>query len=449
MARSGCLLLATLVLASSAAACGPRRGSTSAGGAGGAAPDDDGGPSRGDIEMNLRARMARVDGDACARQAWLKDLTLKATGLRAEVAEELLVQQGASCRRLKAPAGEPAGVASAGGGSTAPGTATPAPATAPGTATPAPGPGAADGDQAGRRTLPPETAGGACTRARAETELRARNPRHKLARDQVDAEFERCFRDRIATCQLALDAEADEGLACWKQDPWPEVPASISPEDIAKTGMCLLELKGVISDLRKCRAKLPAERDACVTPYIGYAPSCPLLKADRAWRAFPGREDIERVAKADSERRPPKDPKAEREAKLKAEREAKLKAEQEAKAAAEAAKTAKETERCFGRTTMEFADKLRTQPGPRSVPGCKYQVVGRVFSRNNEFVQVMDAESPNLYLLRTKEPFTEGDPLTDRTGAFDAIEEVEMADGTKRAFAVFKLDPAAAKPPKK
>ena len=105
-------------------------------------------------------------------------------------------------------------------------------------------------------------------------------------------------------------------------------------------------------------------------------------------------------------------------------------------------------ERCSGRTTMEFADRLRLQPGPRSVPGCKYQVIGRVFSRNNVFVQVMDPVSPNLYLLRTREPFSEGDELADRTAAFDTIEEVEMADGTTRSFAVFKLDPAP-KPPKK
>lgn len=297
--------------------------------------------------------------------------------------------------------------------------------------------------------MPPESAGGACTRARAETELRARNARHKPARGQIDTEFERCFRDRIASCQLALDAEVDEGFTCWRQDPWPEVPGSVAPEDIAKTGMCLLELKGVIADLRRCREKPSAERDACVTPYIGYAPQCPLLKADRAWRAFPGREDIERVARADAERRSPKEI---REAKLKAEqeaKEAKLKAEQEARQAAEEARIAKEVERCTGHTTMEFADRLRTQPGPRTVPGCRYQVTGRVFSRNNLFVQMMEDSGPNLYLLRTKEPFTEGDALPDRAATFDTIEDVEMADGSKRSFAVFKLEPAAPPPKKK
>jgi hypothetical protein len=322
----------------------------------------------------------------------------------------------------------------------------PAPAAPP---APAPAAPAKPDEKAAPRPLPPEPVGGACTRARAETDLRAKNSGRRPTRSQIDAEFERCFRDRITACQLALDAEADEGFACWKQDPWPEVPASVAPEDIAKTGMCLLELKGVIADLRKCRAKKPADRDACVTPYIGYVPQCPLLKADRVWRAFPGREDVERAAQADLERRNTKDAK---EAKLRAEREAKeakLKAAQEAKQAAEEArraaeeaKAAKEIERCFGRTTMEFADKLRTQPGPRAVPGCKYQVTGRVLSRSNVFVQVMDPSGPNLYLLRTKEPFAEGDALVDRTATFDTIEEVDMADGTKRPFAVFKLDPA-------
>lgn len=328
-----------------------------------------------------------------------------------------------------------------------------APAATADPAAPAPAPPAKLDEKAAPSPLPAEPVGGACTRARAETDLRAKNSGRRPTRSQIDAEFERCFRDRVAACQLALDAEADEGFACWKQEPWPEVPASVAPEDIAKTGMCLLELKGVIADLRKCRAKKPADRDACVTPYIGYVPQCLLLKADRVWRAFPGREDVERAAQADLERRNPKDAK---EAKLRAEREAKeakLKAEQaakqaaeEAKRAAEEAKTAKELERCFGRTTMEFADKLRTQPGPRAVPGCKYQVIGRVLSRSNVFVQVMDPSGPNLYLLRTKEPFAEGDALADRTATFDNIEEVEMADGTKRPFAVFKLDPA---PPKK
>jgi hypothetical protein len=180
---------------------------------------------------------------------------------------------------------------------------TPAPAAPP---APAPAAPAKPDESAAPRPLPPEPVGGACTRARAEADLRAKSAGRRPTRGQIDAEFERCFRDRIAACQLALDAEADEGFACWKQDPWPEVPASVAPEDIAKTGMCLLELKGVIADLRKCRAKKPAERDACVTPYIGYVPECPLLKADRVWRAFPGREDVERAAQADLERGKPK-----------------------------------------------------------------------------------------------------------------------------------------------
>jgi hypothetical protein len=294
--------------------------------------------------------------------------------------------------------------------------------------------------------LPPEPVSGACSRRRAEADLRAKYPNRALNRANIDAEFQRCFAARLAACQLALDADADEGLACWKADPWPEVPAAVNPEDVPKTGMCLLELKAVIADLRRCRTKKPADQDACVAPYIGYSPQCALLKAERVWKAFPGREDVERVAKADAARRAEREAK---DAKLKAEQEAKdakLKAEQEAKKAAEEAKLAKEAERCFGRTTLEFAQKLKAQPGPRSVPGCKYQVSGRVVSRNNVFVQVSDPSGGLIVLLRTKETFADGEEIADRMGTFDSLEEAEMADGSKRTFAVFKLEPA---PPKK
>lgn len=295
----------------------------------------------------------------------------------------------------------------------------------------------------------PEASSGACTRRRAEAELRAKTPGRAPTRGMIDAEFQRCFQARLAACQLALDADADEGFACWKQDPWPEVPVGIPPEDVTGTGVCLTELKAVISDLRKCRTKKPAERDACVTPYIGYAPKCPLLNADRMWRAFPGRADVERVAKADAERRAALDAKAAKEkaereakeAKQKAAEEAKQKAE-EAKRAAEEARIAKETERCFGRTTLDFAERLKAQPGPRSVPGCKYQVTGRVVSRNNVFVQLVDSSGGIVFLLRTREPFADGELVAERTATFDSIEEAELADGSKRAFAVFKLEPA-------
>jgi hypothetical protein len=62
------------------------------------------------------------------------------------------------------------------------------------------------------------------------------------------------------------------------------------------------------------------------------------------------------------------------------------------------------------------------------------------------FVQVIDPAGSSIFLLRTKEPFAEGDLIADRTAAFDSIEEAELSDGSKRPFAVFKLDPA---PPKK
>ena len=356
-------------------------------------------------------------------------------------------------------------------------------------APPAPPPAKPDDKAAPPAPPAPQPVAGACTRKRAEADLRARSPGRSPTRGQIDAELQRCFRDRLAECQLALDADVDEGLACWKQAPWPEVPASVEPAEITKTGTCLVELKAVIADLRSCRTKKPAARDACVTPYIGYTPDCGLLKAERVWRMFPGREDVERVAKADAERRDAKDPKAAREqaareakeskesklkadqatkdAKLKADKEAKdaklkadqeakdaklkadqeakdakLKTEQEARKAAEEAKLAKESERCHGRTTIEFAEKLKAAPGPRSVPGCKYQVSGTVLSRNREFAQVAGPGGAAVFLLRTKEPFAEGDPVADRTATFDAVQEIELADGSKRPFAVFKLEPA-------
>ena len=308
---------------------------------------------------------------------------------------------------------------------------------------PAPAPDAKPAPRPEKPRVPPEPGSVACTRSRASSELRAKSARHNPTRGQIDAEFERCFRARIAACQLALDAEVDEGFACWQQAPWPEVPESISPKDIVTTSMCLLELKGVIADVRRCRtkSKKPADLEACVSPYISFTPECPLLRAERVWRTFPGREDIERAAKAEAERNAPRPLTAKEQAALeaKAAREAKLKAEQEAR-------IAKETARCFGRTTGEFAEKLKSQPGPRSVPGCKYEVRGRVHSRNNVFVQLFDSTRSSIFLLRTRESFAEGELVLDRTGTFDAFEEAELIDGSTQSFAVFKLDPAPPKP---
>jgi hypothetical protein len=423
MARSpGCSLVAVLVVASWIAACGPR---PAAGPADPAAAG--GGPDRGELEMELRQRLARVEGDACAKQAWLKELVPKARGLQAEVAEELLVEQAAGCRRLKAAPDAAAPDAAAPDAAVAASEDKAAPAPAPGDA---------------QRPAAPEPVQGACTRRRAEHELRAQSRGRPPTRGQIDAEFVRCFHARLAACQLALDADIDEGLACWRQDPWPEVPASVEPGDVAQTATCLVELKGVIADLRRCRTKQPADRDPCIAPYIGYTPQCTLLKADRVWRMFPGREDVERLAQADADRRDPKAARERAEREAREAREAKLKAEEE-KRLAEQARLAKEAERCFGRTTLEFAEKLKAQPGPRSVPGCKYQVVGRVFSRNNVFVQLVDPSGALVVLLRTKEPFAEGEAVADRTATFDSVEEAETTDGSKRAWPVFVLEPAA------
>lgn len=412
--------------------------------------------SRGEIEMSVRASMGRVEGDICAKADWLRKLLPRAQDLQVEVVEELLAEQEQGCRKQKGVTAVAAAPAMPG---TAPDAAPDATAKVAASATPeAAKPDAAKEPAkpeaaakaepavvaavAERRAPPAEPVTGACTRRRAEADLAKRDPKKKLTRALVDAEFLRCFEGRIGTCQFALDAEIDEGLACWRQDPWPEVPAAVNAEDIGKTAMCLVELKGVIADLRRCRTKKPADRDACVAPYVGFAPACPLLAVDRVWKAFPGREDIERVAKADAERRAPWEKKKAAEA----EKAAKLKAEQDAKKAAEEAKLAKEIERCYGRTTVEFAEKLKAAPGPRTAAGCKYQVAGKVVSKNNAFVQLADPTGRLVVLIRTKEALAEGADVADRTGTFDSIEDVELADGTKQPYAVFKLDPAPKKP---
>ena len=143
MARSwGCSLLAAFAVASWATACKPKPA---------AAPTEasatETGESRGDIEMELRGRLARV-GDACAKQEWLKELLPKTRGLQAEITEDLLAEEAAGCRRLKQTAAKDA-------------PSTPAPSTpAPASGTPAP----ASGTPTPRRAWPPMGCGSAKTR---------------------------------------------------------------------------------------------------------------------------------------------------------------------------------------------------------------------------------------------------------------------------------------------
>ncbi|MEO8702197.1 MAG: hypothetical protein ABI867_19290 [Kofleriaceae bacterium] len=346
-------------------------------------PVPKGPPTRAEIEERLRGELDKQPGDLCAKAEWLRTATGR-DGLEGEVAEELRAEVTYGCAaksgKIKIAA----------------------------TTTP---------DEA-----PVEiTFDAPCGRKDIEAKLRAANAK-QVTNDLIEEWFARCFATKIKECQTALDADVDEGVACWRKGGWSEVPKAVDANDVGATTMCLGEMKAVVSDLRTCRTKKkPADVDACVAPYIGYVPKCPLLDPNRAWNAFPGHEDVERVANADAKRRGEREDKV---AKEKAEREARI---------------AKETERCFGRTTLDFAERLRTNPGPRSVPGCQYQVAGTVFGRNNVYVQLVDPSGSNIVLLRTRETFPEGAPIGDRVATFDTLEQAELQDGSKRAFPVFKL----------
>jgi hypothetical protein len=201
--------------------------------------------SRAESEHRLRTELESVAGDACAHADWLATLVARSSGLDAEVGAELEAEQRQRCRLLKNP--EP--------------------------------------ELAPRDAGSPALAGG-CNRARAEAELKqAGQPADRAA---IDAGFARCFADRVQACQLALDADVDEGLACWKAEPWPDAPAGTAADAIERTAACLGELAAVVGELRACGAKPAAERDGCTAKYAAYAPAkCPLLDPERGWRRFP------------------------------------------------------------------------------------------------------------------------------------------------------------------
>jgi hypothetical protein len=344
-------------------------------------------PTREDIDVAVRAELDQVPGDACAKAAWLAKQTDR-DGLRGEVIEEIQTKTVFACKQLHAPR-------------LAATTTTEEPAVE-------------------------LTFDVPCTRKDIEAKLREVAPKKlddpKTAGDTIEDAFARCFATKVKECQTALDAEVDEGVACWRKQSFTEVPKSVDAGDVGATTMCLGELKAVVSDLRACGKKKPAERDACVSPYVGYVPKCPLLDPNRAWTAFPGHADVERVANADAKK------KAEREEKV-----AKEKAEREAR-------IAKEAERCFGRSTIEVAQRLHASPGPRTFPGCTYKVEGKVVSHNNVYVQLADPTGTLVMLLRTREAFTDGAVLAgERSATFDTLEEAEMEDGSKQSFPVFKL----------
>lgn len=340
--------------------------------------------TRADVDQNLRAELAKVEGDACAKATWMTDRARKSEGLEAEVAEELKATQVIACRQLR------------GGGTLAPTT----------NKDPDPEPLVFEGE---------------CTKKIAETKLLDRGDK-KVDKAAIEEAFAQCFNGRIKTCQTALDTEIDQGVTCWRKAAWPEVPASVEQAEVAATSACLGELQAVTADLKSCAGKKKqAERDACVTPYVGYVPKCGLIDAARAWKNLPTYADIERVANADTKKR------ADREAKI-----AKEKFEQEAR-------IAKETARCNGKTTLDLATQLVSTPALTKVPGCRYQVTGNVLSKNNVYVQLADASGKIVYLMRTREELTNA-TIVGRTALFETVENAELSDGTTQKFAVFVLE---------
>jgi hypothetical protein len=340
--------------------------------------------TREEWDAHLRGELAKQEGDACVKVGWISDRAIKSQGLEAEAAEEIKAQQVSACRKLK------------GGGTLAETSDKP----------PEPEPLVWD--------VP-------CTRHEAEVKLRARGDK-VIDKPAVEDAFAQCYNGRIKECQAALDTDVEKAAACWRKQPWPETLASVTAADVAATGSCLIETQAVMSDLKSCLAKKkPAERDACMTPYIGYVPKCVLLDAAKVWQTFPGHEDLERIANADAKRR------AERDAKI-----AKEKAEQDAR-------IAKEVARCNGATTIDIAERVSKSQDVAKVPGCRYKVAGNVLSKNNVYVQLADASGKHVFLLKTREAVDQK-ALAERTALFEMVESAELADGSKQRFAVFVLE---------
>jgi hypothetical protein len=340
--------------------------------------------TRDEWDVHLRGELAKQEGDACVKVGWIGDHAIKSQGLEAEVAEEIKAEQRAACRRLK-------------GGATL----------------------------AETTNKPPEPEplvwDGPCSRQEAEVKMRTRGDK-VIDKAGVEDAFAQCFTARIKECQTALDTDVEKAGACWRKYAWPDVPAAVNAADITATSNCLIETHAVMSDLKSCGAKKkPAERDACMTPYVGYVPKCVMLDAAKVWQTFPGHEDLERIGNADAKRR------AERDAKI-----AKEKAEQEAR-------IAKEVARCNGGTTLDIADRVAKAAAVAKVPGCRYKVTGNVLSKNNVYVQLADASGKLVYLLKTRETVDQAG-LADRTALFETIESAELADGSTQKFAVFVLE---------
>lgn len=385
-------LLVVIALAS-AAACGSSRSSTATSTS--TQPIDS--RSRAQIEADLRAHLKTID-DPCARATWIRRHAADAEGVEREVSDAINQEEAKLCADAVA--------AHTSAGDAADPTKQPVVVT-------------------NIRLTPP------CTQLRADSELR-RHPEtpRPITSGMIEAVLGPCVTERIATCQSALATSLDAAITCWDSQPWTDLPASLDPATLAKTTGCLRELKGIAADLATCPKLAPASRASCVSPYLTYTPSCPPLDVLPTWKALPGHAEIEKVL-----------------GEAAAKEAAKSQAEKDREAKKLAA-IALESDRCHGHTTLDLANNLKKDVKLVPPKNCHFQVFGKVVDHNNVFVQLVDpisAGSPHL--LRTRETFAEGAVVTDRSAQFDGTDEAEMADGSKRVLAVFKLEPAAPKKP--
>jgi hypothetical protein len=347
--------------------------------------------SRVGLEAKIRAQAEAIDGGPCKQSEWLTQYAGKYEGLEAEVAEDLSAEYSVKCHPIAKR--EP------------------------------------------DKKVDPRT--GPCSVERAKAEV-------PEADDFEQGELvKKCVMNRIAECQAALDHGVDAALRCWDKLGWPELPPSVTPEQVLRTRVCLQELKAVEDDVGQCASVPPGDHGACVSPYLSYSPSCPLLDPSEGWWVFQAKAHLDKQGQqidADARKAADRDAKA---AKERADKDAKAAKERADKEAA----LAKETARCNGKTTLDVAKKLDDDQKLVVPKDCTYDVAGRVASSNNMFVEVVDPVSGRFaHLLRTREKLEDGTVLENRAARFDGLEQAEMADGSTKALAVFKL--VAITPPK-
>ena len=343
--------------------------------------------SRVEIEAKVRAQAETIDGGPCKQAEWLTQYAAKYEGLEAEVGEDLEVEYEQKChpiaRREPTVSDKP------------------------------PDP----------KTMP-------CSRARAKLE--------EPESDDIvqDAMVAKCVTNRIAECQAALDKGVEAALRCWDRLGWPELPPAVASEQIVKTRVCLQELKAVEDDVNACATVAPGDHGNCVSTYLSYSPSCVLLDPNEGWWVFQAKAHLDKDGQridAEARKAADKDAKA---AKERADKEAKAARDRADKEAA----AAKEIVRCSGKSTLDVAVKVKTDQSLRPPKDCKFEVVGRVASSNNMFVEVVDpVTGGTAHLLRTHEKLEDGTVLAGRIATFDGLEQAEMADGSTSGLAVFKL----------